>query len=529
MKKASYKKLDEVITEIIIKWPHLKDIDYSKNFGVDYVNVKQKLIGYCKKHDHKFSSTINDVKRSGYGCTHCGRERTIKSKKIFTSFKQVIEKIYEKYPENITQDYSMNIDIPFENDRQMMKVRCTIHDHEYQNMVTNILYVGASCRLCAHETTRDKLKDFNTMEEAIKNILELNPELGMQDYSANYGLPYKNSNTTLKVRCTIHDYNYENLIMNIKYGAGCIHCNRTGSSREELRIRDIFNIDFKLNDKEILNGLELDLYSPTYKFGIEYNGSQFHSYGNSNWSALDNLDKIDKFKHQYKTNLMEEKGLQLFYIQESDWKTNRKQIWVSLINNKLGRSIKVGARKLKLYRVHENYRSIVNKFLDENHLQGAGAQYGIAYMLLDNDNIIHSIMTFGGIHNNTNPNYYELKRFCNRLGYNIMGAASRLLKAFENEFKPEYLLSYAKRDWSQGNLYEKIGFTFIGNTEPSMFYIKGNKRFPRQKFQKHKLHDLHEKGILENLNGSTAKEIMLNNGYRIYYDSGNKKYEKEYN
>ena len=25
------------------------------------------------------------------------------------------------------------------------------------------------------------------------------------------------------------------------------------------------------------------------------------------------------------------------------------------------------------------------------------------------------------------------------------------------------------------------------------------------------------------------KEIMLNNGYRIYYDSGNKKYEKEYN
>ena len=150
-------------------------------------------------------------------------------------------------------------------------------------------------------------------------------------------------------------------------------------------------------------------------------------------------------------------------------------------------------------------------------------------MLLDEDNIIHSVMTFGGIHNNINPNHYELKRFCNRLGYNIMGAASRLLKAFENEYKPEYLLSYAKRDWSQGNLYEKIGFAFIVNTEPSMFYVKGNKRFSRQKFQKHKLHDLHEKGILENLNGSTAKEIMLNNGFRIYYDSGNKKYKKEYN
>jgi hypothetical protein len=255
MKKASYKFLDEVIEEIVCKWPHLQTIDYSENLGVEYINVKQKLKGYCRTHDHAFSSTINDVKQNGYGCTHCGRERTVKSKKLFTSFRQVIDKIYEKYPDNRTQDYSMNLNVPFENDRQIMKVRCTIHDHEYTNMVTNILYRGSSCRLCAHETTREKLKSFNTMDEAIKNILELNPELESQDYSANYGLPYKNGNDTLKVKCKIHNYEYENLILNINYGASCIHCNRSGS-KEELRIKEIFKIDFQLNNREILNGLD---------------------------------------------------------------------------------------------------------------------------------------------------------------------------------------------------------------------------------------------------------------------------------
>ena len=413
-------------------------------------------------------------------------------------------------------DYSS---VEYINNRTKVTIICSIHGEFEQRPGAHLR--GQGCPECGSINTAAK-RTLSTTD-----FIEISKTVHGDRYN------YSNSiclgaNKKVKVVCPIHGTFLQTPNDHLQ-GAGCPQCCISPTSKAEKEINEYFQNIFETNSRKIISPKEIDLFSKEYKFGIEYNGSQFHSYGNSIWSALDNLDKIDKFKHQYKTNLMEEKGLQLFYIQESDWKTNRKQIWVSLINNKLGKSIKVGARKLKLYRVHENYRSIVNKFLDENHLQGAGAQYGIAYMLLDNDNIIHSVMTFGGIHNNTNPNYYELKRFCNRLGYNIMGAASRLLKAFENEFKPEYLLSYAKRDWSQGNLYEKIGFTFIGNTEPSMFYIKGNKRFSRQKFQKHKLHDLHEKGILENLNGSTAKEIMLNNGYRIYYDSGNKKYEKEYN
>ena len=33
-------------------------------------------------------------------------------------------------------------------------------------------------------------------------------------------------------------------------------------------------------------------------------------------------------------------------------------------------------------------------------------------------------------------------------------------------------------------------------------------------------------GLLEHLNGSTAQEILFNNGYRVLYDSGNLKYIK---
>ena len=137
-------------------------------------------------------------------------------------------------------------------------------------------------------------------------------------------------------------------------------------------------------------------------------------------------------------------------------------------------------------------------------------------------------MTFGKSRFNKNIEY-ELLRFCNAKFYNVRGAASKLLKAFERIYKPNSLVSYANRDWSQGNLYKKLGFILINDSQPNYFYIDNNlKIISRIQVQKHKL-----KAFLEARNqvfneNLSERDNMINNGYRIYYDTGNLVYYKNY-
>ena len=82
------------------------------------------------------------------------------------------------------------------------------------------------------------------------------------------------------------------------------------------------------------------------------------------------------------------------------------------------------------------------------------------------------------------------------------------------------------RDWSQGNLYESLGFEFIKSTSPNYFYTDTNRRIINRMFaQKHKLKNLLNENFNENL---SERDNMINNGYRIYYDTGNLVYHKKY-
>ena len=142
--------------------------------------------------------------------------------------------------------------------------------------------------------------------------------------------------------------------------------------------------------------------------------------------------------------------------------------------------------------------------------------------------IVYSVMTFGKSRFNKNIEY-ELLRFCNLKYHNVRGAASKLLKAFERTHKPYSLISYANRDWSQGNLYQKLGFVYSHTSEPNYIYTNLNRDIiSRQQVQKHKLKDFLESRnqvFIENL---SERDNMISNGYRIYYDTGNLVYYKNY-
>jgi len=186
----------------------------------------------------------------------------------------------------------------------------------------------------------------------------------------------------------------------------------------------------------------------------------------------------------------------------------KAQIWASIQNPQKN---VIYARDCEVKIITSETQRI---FMANNHLQGAieaKVKYGLFY-----NNILVAAMTFG--QSRYNKEYeWELLRFCTLLNTRVVGGASRLFSYFIKDFNPNTILSYANMRFSEGNLYEKLGFIKKGKSSPNYFYKKDGKIYSRIQFQKHKL-----KYILSNFNENLSeKENMLNHGYEIFYDRGN--------
>jgi hypothetical protein len=187
-----------------------------------------------------------------------------------------------------------------------------------------------------------------------------------------------------------------------------------------------------------------------------------------------------------------------------------------MILNKLNKTPnKVFARKCKVKEINDN--SIIRDFLDKNHIQGfVGSKYkfGLFY-----DNQLVSVMIFGKNRKMMNieskNKQYEMLRFCNKLNTNILGGASKLFKYFINKYKPEQVISYADRSYSNGNLYKILGFKLKHISKPNYYYIINKKRKHRFGFRKDVL-------IKDGFDPKKSEhEIMLERKIYRIYNSGN--------
>lgn len=78
---------------------------------------------------------------------------------------------------------------------------------------------------------------------------------------------------------------------------------------------------------------------------------------------------------------------------------------------------------------------------------------------------------------------WELSRFCSRIGYRVRGGAGKLLKYFRDQH-PGTVVSYANIMWSDGGLYDSLGFTLKHVTKPLPWYYKNNCLFHRSMFNR---------------------------------------------
>jgi hypothetical protein len=295
----------------------------------------------------------------------------------------------------------------------------------------------------------------------------------------------------------------------------CLICNpiSKNTSIAEKEILDYIKSIYKgiVLENNRINNKEIDIYLPELKLGFEYNGLYWHS----------ELNK-DKNYHLDKTEFFNNIGINLIQIWEDEW-TSKKDIVKSMINNKLSRSNRIFARKCTVKEITDN--KLAKQFIEDNHIQGfVGSKIKLG--LFYNEELI-SIMTFGKVRKSLGQsnkgNNYELLRFCNKLGFTVVGGASKLFSYFKKNFVFDKLISYSLNSHSKGGVYSKMGFIIDGNSRPDYFWCKNGIRYHRFNFRKDKLVSQGE-----DIN-KTEKDIMYEKGYFRLFGCGSKKwiYESE--
>jgi len=288
----------------------------------------------------------------------------------------------------------------------------------------------------------------------------------------------------------------------------CIICNPINKyyskgEKEILNfIQENYNGEIIENSRSIIQNNELDIYLPELNLAFEFNGTYWHSelYKNKNY-------------HLNKTEKCINKNIHLIHIFQDDWEY-KSDIIKSRILNLLNKSNKIYARKCNI-KIVSNKDKI--QFLNTNHIQGnCVSKYNLGLYF---NNELVSLMTFGE-RKITGSFNMELLRFCNKLNTTIVGGASKLFKYFINNYEYINIISYADRSWSNGNLYEQLGFTFIKNTTPNYYWIMNGLKENRFNFRKDKL-------IKNNLliEGETEVSCMHRLGYYRIYDSGSLVFE----
>jgi hypothetical protein len=228
-------------------------------------------------------------------------------------------------------------------------------------------------------------------------------------------------------------------------------------------------------------------------------------------------------KHTLKMkNYFDSLGITLIIVFEDEW-LDKSDLVISKIMHLFGcnSQIPLYARKCVIKNISNEDK---NRFLNRHHIQGtciSQYNYGAFY----NGELV-AVMTFSKprilMNKRINSDELELARFATHGNYRVVGIASKLLKyAIGNINGISSIYSYADRRWSQGNLYEKLGFVLTKVNPPEYYYIINKKRMHRWGFRKDVLKN--KKDFCFDRTKTEYENMLTNNIDRIW-DCGTLKY-----
>lgn len=205
-------------------------------------------------------------------------------------------------------------------------------------------------------------------------------------------------------------------------------------------------------------------------------------------------------------------------LYEDEWHTKFSQVSKRVLSN-IGMQKSVFARCCKIEIVTSE---VAKEFLENNHILGYAKsrfKYGLFAgkdMADIRTGTLIAVATFSAPRpmdrSGRVVQSYEWVRYASKSGYRVIGGMGKLMKHFVEIERPDEIMSYADKDWGNGDVYRKLGFKHLCDTPPIEFYVHKKTLI---RISEKKLRNDHEHGV--------TPEININD-YYILRNQGNLKF-----
>lgn len=416
---------------------HNNKYDYSK---VNYVNNQTKVCIVCPEHGEFWQRPNNHL--NGQGCPICSKlNKKNKNKSNTTDFIEKSKKIHgDKYK------YSK---VNYINSKTKVCIICPEHGEFWQTPNSHLQ--GQGCPKCVGLG--------KTIDEWIEEANNIH------NYKYNYSqAKYINAITKIKIICPIHGEFYQKPSTHLN-GHGCPMCGNLSSKAENEITEFLKTLNPQQRNRSILKNNELDIYIPSLKLGIEYNGLLWHS----------ELYNRNKYYHLNKLVNCNSKGVDLIQIFEDEWLNNKEICKYNLMKicglTNILTKIDSDSCVIKVIR----NKDIIKDFLNKNDING-NTRFSICLGAYKDD-ILICVMTL--LKHGTN---WVLNRCAQNIQFYCEGIEKQILDTFIRLYQPQKIIAFADRRWTihpQNNLFTQIGFKFDGYTAPKSYFYNTNIRFKR--------------------------------------------------
>lgn len=215
--------------------------------------------------------------------------------------------------------------------------------------------------------------------------------------------------------------------------------------------------------KTLLDGrLQLDIFIPSLKLGIEYNGLAWHS---------ERTGRAVNY-HQVKTDMAASRHIRIIHIWSDEW-LNKRGVIESYLLSQLGQAPEreLFARKCQII---PTTGAEQRGFLDDNHIQGFAP--GTGFALVHGDEVVAVALT--KINRNSEN---ELVRLCFKRGVEVTGGFERLMAHITGD-----VVSFCDTAKFDGAGYLRAGWVLVGRSPIPVYWVNKNcdRRVNRDDFKK---------------------------------------------
>lgn len=490
-------------TDLLKNYPEIGKVwDYNKNSvrpdEIFFRGVSNDSYWFkCPKCGISHYKTVGSFFRSGGKCTKCA---------IYDGSLRERGSLLDRRPDLAKQfnedKNGIRVSEILANDTRQMWWLCD-KGHSFKRSCHERIKSKGVCPIC---DGKEVVKGCNDFESCYPELLKY------WCYDLNDCLPSevaKNSGKVVWWVCSVCGDVYQYRVDDRTRSQGCYNCSIKGyySNEEKELLSEIRSWGIYAEENvSIFEGSNksVDIYIPYKNIAIEFNGLYWHS-----------DEVVGRSYHYDKYNMCKDIGVQLIYVWEDDYISNRTLV-LNMLKRKLGVSDekRIGARNCQVKPIkYEDAKS----FLEINHIQGSvqGTYYiGILYR----DDLVGV-----GVFGTENGTDFTLKRYATNCI--LQGGFSKMLNYFRNNTWCWSIETFSDNGISDGNLYLENGFKVVDFIKYDYQYVVNSKRV--HKFNYRKSRFKYDDNLIYS-EGKTEVELADMNGLKRIWDAGKVKYRKQW-